>query len=365
MATQIRYLEANAAGANVASDVSPKEGASSSGGPGPSPPASPPVPTPDGTSDARALSSDEVSPTLRPSAVPAVAIPAEAISIRTASPLAARSPSSSAIPVPIVVARGLDSSGDGNEPRQNSKTSRRSQAGTGSPKSKSSPGGDDDQQPARFSTILDSVARAIGSSRGSLGPLQLPNMESAPEDGHPPGSPGGGAERPKSTSRQKRYSFERPGRDTSPASASPILGPNGLMSVHSPQGGPKDGDLDAEAMLREFSSRYDLPTEATSELRKIMAEMTTKAAANGEAAPPAITYQWDQIHELIVTHSPGTSLVMVNMPDPPDMGKGTPREQMKDMLDYMNYMEGVAENLPRVMYVHGSGQEIINFDRME
>jgi len=28
-------------------------------------------------------------------------------------------------------------------------------------------------------------------------------------------------------------------------------------------------------------------------------------------------------------------------------------------------MEGVAENLPRVMYVHGSGQEIINFDRME
>ena len=33
--------------------------------------------------------------------------------------------------------------------------------------------------------------------------------------------------------------------------------------------------------------------------------------------------------------------------------------------DYMNYMDGVAENLPRVMYVHGSGQEIINFDRME
>jgi len=362
MATQIRYLEANAAGAKVAFDVSPKEGASSSGGPGPSPPASPPVPTPVGTSDAITLSSDEESPTLRPSAVPAVAIPAAAISIRTASPLAARSPSSSAIPVPIVVARGLDSSGDGNEPRQNSKTSRRSQAGIGSPKSKSSPGGDEDPQPARFSTILDSVARAMGS-RGSLGPLQLP--DSAAEDGHPPGSPGGGAERPKST-RQKRYSFERPGRDISPASASPILGPNGLMSAHSPHPHtPKDGDLDAESMLREFSSRYDLTPDASSELRELMTQITTKATHNGEGAPPAITYQWDQIHELIVTHSPGTSLVMVNMPDPPDMGKGTPREQMKDMLDYMNYMEGVAENLPRVMYVHGSGQEIINFDRME
>jgi len=227
----------------------------------------------------------------------------------------------------------------------------------GSPKSKSSPAGDEDQQPARFSTILDSVARAIGS-RGSL---SLP--DSAAEEA--PGSPGGGeprAERPKST-RQKRYSFERPGRDSSPASASPILGPNGLMG--SPQNGPKD-DVDAEAMLREFSSRYDLNAEATSELREIVTQMTTKATNhNGEAAPPAITYQWDQIHELIVTHSPGTSLVMVNMPDPPDMGKGTPPEQMKDMLDYMNYMEGVAENLPRVMYVHGSGQEIINFDRME
>ena len=33
--------------------------------------------------------------------------------------------------------------------------------------------------------------------------------------------------------------------------------------------------------------------------------------------------------------------------------------------EYMNYMEGVAENLPRVLYVHGSGQEVINLDRMD
>ena len=29
---------------------------------------------------------------------------------------------------------------------------------------------------------------------------------------------------------------------------------------------------------------------------------------------------------------------------------------------YMNYMEGVAEALPRVLYVHGSGQEVISLD---
>ncbi len=28
----------------------------------------------------------------------------------------------------------------------------------------------------------------------------------------------------------------------------------------------------------------------------------------------------------------------------------------------MNYMEGVAEALPRVLYVHGSGQEVISLD---
>ena len=37
---------------------------------------------------------------------------------------------------------------------------------------------------------------------------------------------------------------------------------------------------------------------------------------------------------------------------------------MSELLEYMNYMEGVAENLPRVLYVHGSGQEVINFDAL-
>ena len=69
-----------------------------------------------------------------------------------------------------------------------------------------------------------------------------------------------------------------------------------------------------------------------------------------------------------MTHSPNTSLVIVNLPDPPELSEQqhlSQAEQMDELLSYMNYMEGVAENLPRVLYVHGSGQEIINFDRIE
>ena len=89
--------------------------------------------------------------------------------------------------------------------------------------------------------------------------------------------------------------------------------------------------------------------------------MATVTKAKKQLAAPGITYRWDQIHEVIVKHSPNTSLVVVNLPDPPELSGAT----MDELLEYMNYMEGVAENLPRVMYVHGSGQEIINFDKME
>ena len=36
---------------------------------------------------------------------------------------------------------------------------------------------------------------------------------------------------------------------------------------------------------------------------------------------------------------------------------------LHELLEYMDYMEGLAEGLPRLLYVHGSGQEIINFEQ--
>ena len=68
----------------------------------------------------------------------------------------------------------------------------------------------------------------------------------------------------------------------------------------------------------------------------------------------------DVSQEMILKHSAGTSLVIVNLPDPPELGARTDSCSAEE-LDYMHYMEGMAEHLPRVMYVHGSGQEVINF----
>ena len=45
-------------------------------------------------------------------------------------------------------------------------------------------------------------------------------------------------------------------------------------------------------------------------------------------------------------------------------GDALQSEHGEELLEYMNYMEGVAENLPRVLYVYGSGQEVINFDAL-
>ena len=49
-----------------------------------------------------------------------------------------------------------------------------------------------------------------------------------------------------------------------------------------------------------------------------------------------------------------THTCMPTFPSPPPYLLPTHR--------YMNYMEGVAEALPRVLYVHGSGQEVISLD---
>ena len=70
---------------------------------------------------------------------------------------------------------------------------------------------------------------------------------------------------------------------------------------------------------------------------------------------------------MIVKNSPDASLVIVNLPDPPEMADAdmTAAEQLSEMVEYMEYMEGLAMGLPRALYVHGSGQEIINLDHID
>jgi len=71
--------------------------------------------------------------------------------------------------------------------------------------------------------------------------------------------------------------------------------------------------------------------------------------------------RWDEIHDIIASRSKDSSLVIINLPDPPELSL----EHNSESLDYMNYMEGLAEGLPRALYVHGSGQEIINLDNID
>ena len=115
--------------------------------------------------------------------------------------------------------------------------------------------------------------------------------------------------------------------------------------------------------LAGFIEKYGLGGDASDELKDIFSSSVKKIQA--QVANPGPRYRWDQIHEMICAHSPGTSLVIVNLPDPPELDpQMSEEEQMAELLGYMNYMEGVAENLPRVLYVHGSGQEVINFDAL-
>ena len=51
--------------------------------------------------------------------------------------------------------------------------------------------------------------------------------------------------------------------------------------------------------------------------------------------------------------------MLINLPDPPEVHAGRNEENMPVFLEYMEYMEGLAANLPRVLYVHGTGQEVI------
>jgi len=119
-------------------------------------------------------------------------------------------------------------------------------------------------------------------------------------------------------------------------------------------------------MVREltgFIEKHGLDREAGSELVELFSTASKKMKV--EAGSTAPRYRWDQIHEMIKTHSPNTSLVIVNLPDPPDIEEGMSEDDaLHEMTEFMNYLEGVAESLPRVLYVHGSGQEVINLDAL-
>lgn len=115
----------------------------------------------------------------------------------------------------------------------------------------------------------------------------------------------------------------------------------------------------AQIALQRFVERMGLDDSATSELNAIFER------SQMEARQGAVSYVWDDVHTIIKEHSEHSELVIINLPDPPEVervGGEYPPEEYDRMVEYMEYMEGLAANLPRVLFVHGAGQEVINFE---
>ena len=156
---------------------------------------------------------------------------------------------------------------------------------------------------------------------------------------------------------KKRSSFRRPARlDVArPVDAEPLA-----MTPMSPEQLLDQTPL--RKNLSDFIAKHGLAPGASAELQEMMLNSCRKVAAAAQSKGPVC--RWDQIHDMILANSKGTSLVIVNLPDPPELTDPDvpPEEQLQELVQYMEYMEGLAEGLPRALYVHGSGQEIINLE---
>ena len=171
---------------------------------------------------------------------------------------------------------------------------------------------------------------------------------------------GGGAATPNDDTKASRTSKPNTPLATPSASADvpmPILTTEQLMDMT-----PLRSELSA------FMAKHGLTPEASAELDKLVERSCKTMATQAQASGPVC--RWDQIHDMIVTNSPNAALVVINLPDPPELDHGLQtamqkEEKLKELVGYMEYMDGLVENLPRALYVHGSGQEIINLEHIE
>jgi len=201
-------------------------------------------------------------------------------------------------------------------------------------------------------------SRAPYSSPGALRSRQqsLANAEPPPrvsvrdqDDGEAPSSPPPSPPRPTS-------------RAVDLADVDPTV--SGSSSASQP-GIP--GHLERD--LTNFISRSGIAQPAAEELRSIFERVAASASPAGDAAPSQHMYEWKEMNTLIREKSSNSQLVIVNLPDPPEVARSTAdcswsAGDMEDMQNYMEYMEGLTIGLKRVLFVHGSGQEIISFDAL-
>jgi len=174
------------------------------------------------------------------------------------------------------------------------------------------------------------------------------------------GTAGGSAEKPKESTSLSGFFRWRLGSPMMTASKAASL-PTHEEASATPDSPSLASVPNLDDDLEAFAAKHGLTHEASQQLKELYYGSLRKVSKQLNVVNTGPTYRWDQLNEMIVSHSPGTSLVIINLPDPPDiLETATVAERMTELLDYMNYMEGMAKNLPRVLYVHGSGQEVIN-----
>jgi hypothetical protein len=137
----------------------------------------------------------------------------------------------------------------------------------------------------------------------------------------------------------------------------------GLAPAEPPSAAALTDELQSSERLREFISRNALDADKAAELRAIFEASAAEAREQASAQPPPVAYKWDEIHRIIMSRSQHSSLVVLNLPDPPDVARvdGAYAEaDMARMFEYAEYIESLAHGLTRVLFVHGAGQEIIH-----
>lgn len=58
-----------------------------------------------------------------------------------------------------------------------------------------------------------------------------------------------------------------------------------------------------------------------------------------------------RLNELILANSADSQLVLLNLPKPPVAKEG--------LDDYMHYLEVLSDKIPRILFIRGTGKEVI------
>ncbi len=67
--------------------------------------------------------------------------------------------------------------------------------------------------------------------------------------------------------------------------------------------------------------------------------------------------RFQKLNNMIKSRSAESVLVVANLPDPPA------HRDRSDAVQYMQFIETLSAGLPRALFIHGTGLEMVTFDK--